>query len=192
MVQFYVLPFFVPPAGRSARSGCCGNCPIYSACFVAWHQSPSQVWRTVYPDYDASRHSQSLAYKSHRYTAAGDPAAVPQAVWSTIRKASKVGHTGYTQHWRSGKFDAFKGWLQASCYTKAQMIEAEAAGWAPYVAVEKLIPGVKVCPHQATGGALRCAHCLLCDGRHGAIQITQHGGAVAMKSWDRIRKEVTV
>ena len=189
MAQFYILPDDQPPATKESRSGSCGPCPIISACYVKWHQGPRRVWETDYPDYIESEHSQVLQWKPHRYGAAGDPAGIPGHVWKGIRRHAKRGHTGYTQYWRKGKFWRLREFLMASCHTEEEMHAATAKGWSPYLATAQPIPGVRTCPYEATGGALRCAFCLLCDGKHGAVRITQHGGAAAINGWKTIRKE---
>lgn len=189
MSQWWILPDDKPPTLRANRRGICGGCPQEAACYINWGMAPGQVWRTDYPDYEPSRDRHLLTWKPHRYGAAGDPAGVPGAVWSPIRAAARQGHTGYTQFWRRGRFWRLRSWLMASCHTLEEATQATDKGWSPYLVMPETVPGIRVCPYESTEGAVRCSHCKLCDGKHGAIQITEHGSPAARNAWATIRKQ---
>jgi hypothetical protein len=189
--QFWILPDDVSPLLRDDRHGICGSgeteCPIAACCYLNWGQAPAQVWKTEYPDYVPARDRHLLSWKKHRYGAAGDPAAIPAAIWRAIRTQATQGWLGYTQFWRLGRFWHLRSWLMASCNTMAEVKQAESKGWKAYVAVPEPLPGLLACPYETSQGRIKCAQCGLCDGQNRTIQITQHGSPIARSAWAKLR-----
>ena len=183
MIQFSALPDDKPPATIEDILAGCGDCKIKKMCYVDRSKAPYQQWKQDYPDYNPRKDAHLLRLYPHRYCMFGDPASIPAYVWKIIRRESK-GHTGYTQQWEKPRFQHLKSWLMASCHNLAQKDKAESMGWKPYVITDSVLDGMKQCPYQKSEGAIRCAHCLLCDGNHGTIQITKHGSPSKLSHWE--------
>lgn len=188
--QVYILPADESPRHSEARVACCGSCPLKGPCYVNWGRGPHKVWSADRVQYDAKLHGPLFRLKPSRFGAGGDPAAAPARVWREIRKMAPSWRS-YTQFWREGRFQHMRHWCMASCHTIEQAEQAQAKGWSPYVALEpgETMPGARMCPYETSDGLVQCRSCRLCDGRHGAVQITRHGSPASMNAWSTIERE---
>ena len=99
----------------------------------------------------------------------GDPAAVPESVWTAMLSRS-AGRTGYTHQWKDSRFAWLKTYVMASVDTLEEAAEAQAAGWRTF----RVAPAVgwtkekteSLCPASEEGGkATTCDHCQFSDRR---------------------------
>lgn len=149
-------------------------------CYVAVHQSPTQVWRT-YKNNDYARYNESynpfLNRRSLRMGSYGDPAAVPIEVWKNLIDVT-YGHTGFTSQWRDEYAKPLKGLVQASCNSVEDMELAKSMGWKTYTSLPVGHPKVKgllECRFKSSDGTIKCEQCMLCDGTKSHIMIEDHG-----------------
>jgi hypothetical protein len=184
IIQTWILRQDVPPhrAFKSSEGGSvCGDCPhkLNQTCYVPWHQAPLAVWncyrRGGYPPLPSPA---VFSDRILRLGSAGDPAAVPFAIWGAILPWV-ASHTGYTHQWRNSVGAPLLGTCQASCDSAADLEDARAAGWRtfsvlPLGAIDPV--GVVHCAASKERGAKTdCATCRLCDGASADVAIIAHG-----------------
>jgi hypothetical protein len=108
-----------------------------------------------------------FAGKAIRFGAYGEPVLIPLNIFTALTSvASKW--TGYTHQWRRPELRAYRSFLQASCDSPADAIEATAKGWR-YFRVrseyQTILPGEIVCPaSDEAGKKTQCVKCGLCNG----------------------------
>lgn len=124
----------------------------------------------------------------------GDPSAVPFHVWQTLLIGAKS-HTGYTAAWRDLPAE-WSALFMASCSSPADVADAEARGWRPFVASRSAADdaayaamGLRLCLSEAADVA--CERCGGCDGtakgaKRRGFYLAMHGalGAAARKRAD--------
>jgi hypothetical protein len=195
VVGTWILPD--PDAAPASRPhpSVCGSCPLagIGACYVNWSTAPLAVQRSAAARGPVLSPAAIRAVGRGRFIRlgqAGDPAAVPAAVWRALL-ADSVGHTGYTHAWRDGRFRWLQRYAMASVESAAQAAEAQARGWRTFrirpTDEARAIAGEIDCP-SARG--VTCNACGLCSGTTGraphlSISIRAHGGAVAARQADR-------
>lgn len=194
MIQTYILRRDVAPID-AVRSGqdesICGGCKHRGdgtgkgrSCYVTLMHGPRGVF---------------LAYQNGRYAPAdklrlvglgrmvrlgtyGDPAAVPQHIWTGLLLNAR-GWTGYTHQWRTID-PSWASLCMASVDSEAEMHEAHALGYRTFRVTpigEGAIRGKEVvCPaSEEAGKKTTCIECRACMGTSGkakvSIQIAAHG-----------------
>lgn len=181
MLQTWIVRADMEPT-TAARIGAdrsvCGSCefgpgrPVGTPriCYVEpGHGGPLQSWRSWkaggYQNAPRPADRRALARGlSVRLGSYGDPAAVPPGIWHDLLGAAS-GWTGYTHQWRDGF--ALSDILMASTETDAQSDAAAAAGWRTFQVTTADAPrrkGFAICPNHASGGAIQCVACGMCDG----------------------------
>jgi hypothetical protein len=208
MVQVWVLRTDVAPmaAKRQNRDDAiCGACAFRgdggydTVCYVTPWQGPHQVWKSwrdgSYPvaaDRDLAR---LLAGEQVRLTAYGDLAAIPTALSQSI-VAAAAGYTAYTHSWRTCD-PTLKTFAMASVNNRAELHEAQAAGWRTFRTrgqLEPLDAGEVTCPASREAGHLTTCHaCQLCRGQANpakSIAILAHGKPGNVAAFYRNRTEV--
>ncbi len=124
----------------------------------------------------------------------GDPSAVPFHVWQTVLIGTKS-HTGYTAEWRNLPAE-WAALFMASCGSPADVAEAEARGWRPFVASRSkaddaayAAAGLRLCLSEAAD--VSCEHCGGCNGtakgaKRRGYYLAMHGalGSAARKRAD--------
>lgn len=197
MLQTYILRADMSPTRAvldRQDGGICGGCVHrlepktgHRTCYVNVWQGPLMVARAFqrgnYPTVDQRALAALVRDRSVRFGAYGDPAAVPVSVWQFLAD-NAGGYTGYTHQWRSPKFAAFAGLVQASCETMDDVRLARSKGFrgaflvVPSHASGAVIPrGAVLCPASIEAGKrTTCERCGLCNGKNGAlVAIHAHG-----------------
>lgn len=177
MVQTWILPAEESPVD-AVKSGLdesvCGDCPHRhyngGACYVLPFQAPRGVYEAwKRGSYNSPKHIKrvlkALSNKKVRLGAYGDPAAVPQEVWSKLVEKAK-GHTGYTHQWHK------EANLQSTCMASVDSIkeaeQAKALGYRYFLVLkeDEEAPADSIeCPADSRG--ITCAQCGLCNGKKG-------------------------
>ena len=184
MLQTWILRADIPPHHAftsEAGASVCGDCPHFlnRTCYVRWYQAPLAVWNCWH-------HGAGYAQASPddfndailRVGSAGDPAAVPAAIWLPILERVAA-HTGYTHQWRQPVAAWACGLLQASCDGFADYLDATAHGWNTFLVTPAGTPAPAGTVHCAAsaerGHKTTCAACTLCDGASANVVIHAHG-----------------
>lgn len=199
MVQMYVFVQDHPPleaAQLGLDAAVCGDCVLrkYGLAPLPDKQKPCyvdlgrlrSVWNSTHDgpeDYQDARRAVLKTERPVRWTAYGDPTAIP--LW-LMKDLSLYGHTGYTSQWR--RRPEYKHYLQASVHSIAEKREAEALGWRTYRSMapgeeldddETLCPGSHTLMRPAGRGTKKrrtnCATCRGCDGRTRSYAEETHG-----------------
>jgi len=171
-----------------ADSSVCGDCPLKPSetgvCYVLTFQGPLAIHRAFnagsYPDYsqDLSQAAPALSHRNLRMGSYGDPVAIPIHVWTELLSMTQ-NHTGYTHQWRLPIAAPFKGILQASVDTLADVRDAKSAGWRVF----RILPNdgtpipdhYTLCPAEKYPETATCNNCHMCDGSRADIAIHTHG-----------------
>jgi len=187
MIQTWILPRDHKP-NDAFKNGLgvsvCGDCTHAGynkkTCYVRWYQAPVSIWncyqRGNYQQIDNDWHLFDNSVL--RLGAAGDPAMVPESVWTEpILRSQK--HTGYTHQWRQPWAQHLKGICQASCDGFEDYLMATAMGWKTYLVTPKNIPdpagSVHCAASEERGHKTNCYTCSLCDGNTANVVIHAHG-----------------
>jgi hypothetical protein len=203
MLQTYIIRADMAPieASRSgADAAICGDCPHRQgqggSCYVTLAHGPSSVWRTLQRDAYPALFREGPREETRRALLAefgegrmvrlgtyGDPAAVPEWVWTALVSRAS-GWTGYTHQWRRSL--ALQGLVMASVDSIEEATQARAMGWRTFRirdAAEPLLAREMVCPaSEEAGKRLQCAECRACDGarkgptdNRASVAIVVHG-----------------
>lgn len=176
MVQIYILPQSDPRASieTGADRAVCGTCThrprsddpeAHADCYVNLSWAPRNLWRWWVDGRTPLAPPRILEGAAVRFGAWGDPAAVPLEVWEPIVRGS-ITHTGYTQRWPELEVAEW-GWLMASVTTKAQLRDAQIAGWRTFRTLygsDTAMEGEHEC--LATSKGVTCLGCGGCGGDH--------------------------
>lgn len=204
VIQTWILRQDVPPhvARRTGSSrSVCGDCPLdQGGCYVKWSEAPLGVWRGwvrgIYPTYVPAEHARHFAGRKLRIGSAGDPAAVPYRVWSSVCRVS-AGWVGYTHQWRDGRYWRFRRLCMASAETVSGARKAIAAGWRTFRAClpesAALQPGERWCPASPDGGSkVQCDRCGRCrgDAPGQVVAIVAHGSPAVVHAFRRVVVEL--
>lgn len=189
MAQLHILPDSVEPH-RAQRTGedaaVCGSCPLRPSlsggCYVVTCQGPLSVWRATrnLPVAGAATIAATLAGRSLRLGAYGDPAALPSFVIDHLATLAGGRVTGYTHGWQGAPH--LQRWCMASVETATQASLAWSLGWRTFRVTSATAPRASTeieCPSER---GVACADCLLCRGasiRARSITIPAHGFRVS-------------
>lgn len=197
MVQTYIIRDDMAPI-EAVRTGAdasiCGDCPHRGdgtgkgrSCYVTLIHGPRAVYssfkRGIYPVANPHQAKRLFAGKMIRLGTYGDPAAVPQSVW-TIALGDAAGWTGYTHQWRKVS-PSWAALVMASADSEADMNDAHDLGYRTFRVTAEPFQNVKgrevVCPaSEERGKRASCIECRACMGTSGkarvSIQIAAHGG----------------
>lgn len=184
MIQSHIMRARIDPlkTRKTETKSVCGDCPMWSKCYVRWERSPLSVYKT-HRRRRYSRLTDLTVFNGHhvRFGSDGDPASVPGPLWQGIARESD-GWTGYTHGWHRDDAQHLKGLLMASCDSVGERAMARSMGWSTFRAREEhapIMPGEIDCP--AAAGKTTCVQCGACDGRHGDRTIVYHGSKVKGK-----------
>jgi len=199
MIQTYILRRDVSPIDavkQGADESICGNCPHRGdgtgksrSCYVTLMHGP----RGVYLAYQNGRYGApvdpmwlkgNMIFKDRmvRLGTYGDPAAVPQEIWTRALRGAK-GWTGYTHQWRTVD-PSWAKLCMASVDSEAEMHAAHLLGYRTFRVTpvgETAIRGKEVvCPaSEEAGKKTTCIECRACMGTSAkarvSIQIAAHG-----------------
>jgi hypothetical protein len=187
-LQTWILRQDVKPndATKTGESqSVCGNCqhqPIYNnTCYVRVYQAPRNIWSTYKNgryNYFSQDDLNLIKGRVLRMGSYGDPAMVPNDVWSQLLNVCSA-HTGYTHQWRQAFAESYRGILQASCDGLQDYLDATAHGWRTFLvkpADAEAPAGTVHCAASAERGKkTTCALCHLCDGDSANVVINGHG-----------------
>lgn len=183
MAQLWILADGIEPHAAQqsgADAAVCGSCPLrpanaaaregtgLRACYVRTFQGPLATYRARHADpvdLDGACAALRLAGVAIRLGAYGDPAALPQAVVTSLARAAGYRMTGYSHAWREPRFAWLASYIMASVETTYGARAAHAAGWRTFRVMPRdgmPLDGEILCPSQAHG--VKCADCRLCDG----------------------------
>jgi len=178
-VQTYIIRSDVDPitalqAGHDASV--CGDCALRGekglgrSCYVPVWGSVNNIWRAyrdgAYPhvfSYSDGAFPREWWRATIRLGAYGDPAAVPERIWSDALGYQEV--FGYTHQWRDERFAYLKRWAMASCESEGERRQAQTLGWRTFRVMrshELLGDREVICP--ASMRDVKCADCLACGG----------------------------
>jgi hypothetical protein len=197
MVQTYIIRDDMSPIDAvrtGADASICGNCPHRGdgtgkgrSCYVTLIHGPRSVYasfqRGIYPVANPHQAKALFAGRMVRLGTYGDPAAVPQSVW-TIALGEAAGWTGYTHQWRTVP-NSWAKLVMASADSLDDMEAAHAAGYRTFRVTAGAFENVKglevICPaSEERGKRTSCADCRACMGTSAkarvSIQIAAHGG----------------
>ena len=190
MVQTWILPQDSHPGAgfwENSNQSICGDCCHLKdqSCYVNWGQAPTSIWqaykRESYPKLNAEG-ILALSGRRIRFGAAGDPAMAPASVWQMLAEFASE-HTGYTHQWRQEWAQGLKPFVQASCDSFQDYLDASARGWKCF---RVLRPGetkqageVHCQASSEMGNKTDCARCHLCDGASANVVINVHGSRAA-------------
>jgi len=181
VVQTWILSANEDPI-RAAATGAdysiCGNCIMrhYSkgACYVVLMHGPQNIYKSAKAGripkiQDLNRKqlhkvNRQLKKRPIRLGSYGDPAAIPEDVWSRIL-ALVPSHTGFTHQWESSHAAWLKGLVMASCETRSAAGKAQAAGWKTSRTSVSGKPdrNEMICLNHAKD-PWQCDECKICDG----------------------------
>ena len=182
LAQTWIMRSDIKPSD-ALRSGddvsVCGDCihRITGSCYVAVFRAPATIYaayhRGSYPRLD---HMISRPVRIGSY---GDPAAIPEDVWTNII-ADGTMHTGYTHQWRQDRFAYLNEYCMASCETPEDVKLANSLGFRSFRTIvedEPSLNGEITCMYETN--QVQCATCGLCSGRAAKtklnISIQVHG-----------------
>jgi hypothetical protein len=164
-------------------SSVCGNCPMLpcnapsfkESCYVARRsfQAPGNVWRyNIGLDVDMEGALENIiqSSKAIRYGGYGDPAMIPENIFTQILLAAKIGcpekpYTCYTHQQNSSFASWIKPYAMASTHCLDESRQCWDEGWRTFRITDspKNSKHEVVCPnftHQ-----IKCVDCCLCDGK---------------------------
>lgn len=181
MVQSYILVDDASPKdaihdGRDAAI--CGDCVHRGdgkggerTCYVSLATGLNVVGRHLasYPMWSLSRAALAITGRQFRLGTYGDPAAVPDHVWTALLRRV-AGWTGYTHQWRVRP--TLARWCMASVDSGRERDAAKALGWRTFRVRQVSVTGPDplgdrevVCPASAEAGhRVQCERCQLCKG----------------------------
>jgi hypothetical protein len=191
LLQTYILRDDMHPVEASrtgADKAICGDCKHQGKhddegmrieksreCYVNLGQGVSVVYKSHARDHYETCTEADLADTFEdlliRFGTYGDPAAVPQRIWTAMVSKS-AGRTGYTHQWRDARFAWLKAYVMASVDTLEEAAEAQAMGWRTF----RVAPPVgwtrekteALCPaSEEAGKLLQCQDCQICSGLEG-------------------------
>jgi len=192
MIQTWILPQDSHPGvgfWEKANQSVCGHCKHLEdqSCYVNWGQAPTSIWRAYkrgsYPKLtNKTGRKQQLSGKKIRFGAAGDPAMAPSWLWQELAGLASE-HTGYTHQWRQPWAQGLKNYVQASCDSFGDYLDATAHGWKCFRVLrpnETKQAGEAHCrASHEMGDKTDCATCHLCDGASANVVINVHGSRAA-------------
>jgi hypothetical protein len=173
MVQTWILRADVPPVEAlkdGADASVCGACPLRpqasGGCYVNVGQAPGAIWRAYRAGRYADASPENLALlngRAIRFGAYGDPAAVPDAVWTDLRARSRR-HTAYSHGATVYGFDRIANVADYAMVSVSSLEDASAA-WSRGFRTFRTghgapVPGEILCPSERVS----CVDCGLCDG----------------------------
>ena len=182
MIQVWIMRSDIHPWSAVTTGGdysVCGKCPHRGvivdgrnrqrSCYVNVEKAPTAVWRAYkrgdYLPYD----SLSLAHfrnRRIRWGAYGDPALIPERIVRFLSFYSS-GHTGYTHLWRDPRFAWAKHFVQASCDSFQDYLDASSDGWGTFNVRQLGAPlpaGQTQCPAVEENPLVTCSMCTQCAG----------------------------
>jgi hypothetical protein len=213
LIQTYILRADQSPID-AIRSGddfsVCGDCVhrgengTKRTCYVNIGQGVTVVYKSwirgIYPIANATMLTALGINRVIRMGTYGDPAAVPQWVWSAFL-ADSIAHTGYSHQWRDARFSWLSRYAMASADSSQDAALAQFMGWRTFrVALPshaKRETGERMCPASAEAGKVTtCVKCTACDGRANnkvsSIVIQAHGGTAVMANVSRLDAVTTI
>ena len=186
MIQTWILPQDQHPGvgfWEKTNQSIRGDCVHLKdqSCYVNWGQAPTSVWKAYkrgsYPLLDAAG-ILALQGKKIRFGAAGDPAMAPAYIWKELAAMASE-HTGYTHQWRQPWAQDLKRYVQASCDSFKDYLDASAHGWKCFRVLrpnETKQPGEVHCQASTEmDNKTDCATCHLCNGATANVTINVHG-----------------
>ena len=173
----------------------CGNCPhrLNGTCYVAIFHGPRAAWaawqKGRYATFDGDY--SIFSGREIRWGMYGDPSLIPSDM---VRKACDAsdGWAGYTHQWRQEWAQWSKPYLQASCDSVDDLLDASSKGWGTFTVLpigydrHELPVKTSACP-AALRPEVQCIQCLHCNGTCGIARhkvIEAHGKRASSVTWD--------
>ena len=189
MIQIYILRQDVHPVFAfrgDEQQSVCGLCPHYlnKTCYVNWGQGPASVWKCYQRGGYAPIGNEWSLFNGAvvRFGSAGDPCAAPEHVWQPVLERS-ARRTGYTHQWRQPWAQGLKRYIQASCDSFQDYLDASAHGWKCFRVLRpdetKQAGEVHCQASSEMGNKTDCATCHLCNGASANVAINVHGSRAA-------------
>lgn len=178
MTQFYILvdgdlpPSQVKKLGFDA--GICGDCPAKKHCYVVLIHGPDAVFRAYKTGRCLPFDLNWLSGRGARIGAYGDPAAVPEFVWQSVKDHARF-ITGYSHFWN--KFQWLNKFVQASVESFDFAEKAQAMGFKTFRTVSstaELTEDEVICPNHINK-YVQCRDCKLCNGQKVNVINPVHG-----------------